>query len=108
MITSVVEDQTDHVPPEFLFPAATTAAIARHDWLVPDYADADGRVGIRVQAFVLQIAGRTLVVDPCVGNHKVRALPIWNKKSWPFLERLAAAGFSPEDVDTVVHTHLHA
>ena len=63
---------------------------------------------MRVQAFVIELGGRVVVVDPCVGNGKKRSLPFWNEQTWPFLERFAAAGFAPERVDTVVHTHLHA
>jgi len=54
------------------------------------------------------VDGRTVLVDPCVGNGKVRSLPFWHDQHWPFLERLAAAGVVPDAVDTVVHTHLHA
>jgi glyoxylase-like metal-dependent hydrolase (beta-lactamase superfamily II) len=108
VVTSVVEAQTDHIPPAFFLPDATPEAVARHEWLVPDYADAEGNISLRVQAFVVEQPGRTVLVDPCVGNAKVRALPFWNDQSWPFLERLADAGFTPEAVDLVVHTHLHA
>jgi glyoxylase-like metal-dependent hydrolase (beta-lactamase superfamily II) len=108
VVTSVVEAQTDHIPPAFFLPDATPEAVARHEWLVPDYADAEGNISLRVQAFVVEQPGRTVLVDPCVGNGKVRALPFWNDQSWPFLERLADAGFTPEAVDLVVHTHLHA
>ena len=80
----------------------------RHRWLVPDYAAADGTISLRVQAFVIEVDDLTVLVDPCVGNGKTRALPFWHDQSWPFLERLAAAGFSPDGVDLVVHTHLHA
>jgi glyoxylase-like metal-dependent hydrolase (beta-lactamase superfamily II) len=107
-VTAVLEDQTDHIPPEFFFPEATAADVAAHPWLVPDHADADGNIGLRVQAFVVQVAGRTIVVDPCVGNGKTLALPFWHDQAWPFLERLADAGVEPATVDTVVHTHLHA
>jgi glyoxylase-like metal-dependent hydrolase (beta-lactamase superfamily II) len=108
VITSVVEDQTDHIPPEFFFADATAAAVARHRWLVPDYADSDGNVSLRVQAFVIEVDGLVVVVDPCVGNGKVRSLPFWHDQSWPFLERLAAAGVGPDHVNLVIHTHLHA
>jgi glyoxylase-like metal-dependent hydrolase (beta-lactamase superfamily II) len=107
-ITSVVEEQVEHVPPEMFFPDATAAAVARHGWLVPDFADERGRVALRVQAFVVECAGRCVLVDPCVGNGKTLAVPYWNERTFPFLERFAAAGFAPERVDTVVHTHLHA
>src|SRR5215218_4280988 len=107
-VTSVVEDQTDHIPPEFFFPDATAPAVAAHDWVVPDYADADGNISLRVQALVVELAGVTTLVDPCVGNGKIRSLPFWNEQSYPFMERFAAAGFDPAGIDQVVHTHLHA
>ena len=44
VITSVVEDQIDHIPPEFFFAGASGEAVRRHRWLVPDYADDDGNV----------------------------------------------------------------
>ncbi|HXQ63062.1 MAG TPA: MBL fold metallo-hydrolase [Acidimicrobiales bacterium] len=108
IVTSVVEHQFDRIPPEFFFPDATTEAVGRHRWLVPDYADATGAISLRVQAFVIEVPGLAAVVDPCVGNGKVRALPFWHDQNWPFLERLASAGFSPDEIDLVIHTHLHA
>jgi glyoxylase-like metal-dependent hydrolase (beta-lactamase superfamily II) len=107
-ITSVVEDETHHIPPEFFFPDGTAAEVARHPELVPDYADAQGNIALRVQAVVVETAGRTVLVDPCVGNGKIRPIPFWNDMSWPFMERFADAGYAPESIDTVVHTHLHA
>jgi len=107
-ITSVVESQTDHIPPEFFFPDASAEAVRRHAWLVPDYADTAGAISLRVQAFVIEVEGLTVVVDPCVGNGKKRSLPFWHDQSWPFLERLATAGCAPENVNLVIHTHLHA
>lgn len=107
-ISSVLEEETRGIPPEFFFPAAKPDDVARHPWLVPDFADAHGRVALRVQAFVLELPGRTVLVDPCVGNGKKRALAFWNERSWPFMERFAEAGFAPEGIGTVVHTHLHA
>jgi len=108
VITSVVEAQTDHIPPELFFPAASAAEVAQHEWVVPDFADEAGNIGMRIQALVVEVAGRRLLVDPCVGNGKTLAMPFWNDQSWPFMERFAAAGFRVEGIDTVVHTHLHA
>jgi glyoxylase-like metal-dependent hydrolase (beta-lactamase superfamily II) len=106
-ITSVVEDQID-IPVGLLFPEATPADVERHPWLVPDWADADGNIGLRTQAFVVEVDSITVLVDPCVGNGKTRWLPVWNMLETPFMDRLADAGFVPADVDLVVHTHLHA
>jgi glyoxylase-like metal-dependent hydrolase (beta-lactamase superfamily II) len=107
-ITSVVENQTEQIPPEFFFPNASAAAVAEHPWLVPDFADAEGRIALRVQAFVIDEPGRRTLVDPCVGNGKTRTLPWFHQQEWPFMERFGDAGFAPDSVDQVVHTHLHA
>lgn len=106
-ITSVVEAQTDGIPPAFFFPEATEEGIRRHGWLVPQYADGEGRISMRVQAFVVEAGDRVVVVDPCIGNGKAREMPFWNDQHWPFLERFTEAGFDPKGVDQVVHTHLH-
>lgn len=106
-ITSVVEAQTDGIPPQFFFPDATGAKVAAHSWVVPTWADQDGNIGLRVQALVVRTPTRTIVVDPCVGNGKTLSLPFWNDQQYPFLQRFTAAGFDPATVDLVVHTHLH-
>jgi glyoxylase-like metal-dependent hydrolase (beta-lactamase superfamily II) len=107
-ITSILEDETMHIPPELFFPDATAAEVAEHPWLVPDFADEHGNVGLRVHALVIEIDGRRVLVDPCVGNGKRREIPFWHQQDWPFMARFADAGFVPEAIDTVVHTHLHA
>jgi glyoxylase-like metal-dependent hydrolase (beta-lactamase superfamily II) len=107
-ITSVLEDETPGIPPELFFPDATAADVLRHPDLIPDYADEQGNITLRVQAVVVEIGSRRVLIDPCVGNGKMRALPFWNDLSLPFMERMADAGFDVGSIDTVVHTHLHA
>ena len=107
-ITSVVEDEIAHIPPELFFPAGTAAAVAAHPWVLDDYADPDGNITLRVQALVVESGSRTVLVDPCVGNFKDLLLPFWADQEWPFMERFADAGFTPAAIDTVVHTHVHA
>jgi glyoxylase-like metal-dependent hydrolase (beta-lactamase superfamily II) len=107
-ITAVVEDETLHIPPEFFFPDATAAEVAQHPWLVPDFADENGNIGLRVQAFVVEVANRRVLVDPCVGNGKHLQVVFWNEQTWPFIQRFREAGFDTTTIDTVVHTHLHA
>jgi glyoxylase-like metal-dependent hydrolase (beta-lactamase superfamily II) len=106
-ITSIVEDQMAGIPPEFFFPEASAAAVAAHEWCVPDFADADGNVALRVQALVVETGSRQVLIDPCVGNFKHLPLPFWDQQEWSFLERFTAAGFDPLGIDTVVHTHVH-
>ncbi len=107
-VTVVLENQTDHIPPELFFPDATAEAVAAHDWLIPEFADEQGCIGLSIQAFVVETPTRTIVVDPCVGNGKTLDMPFWNDQHWPFWARFSEAGFSADDVDLVVHTHLHA
>jgi glyoxylase-like metal-dependent hydrolase (beta-lactamase superfamily II) len=106
-ITSVVEDEVAQIPPEFFFPDADAAQVAAHPWCVPTYADAAGNVSLRVQALVVETAGRRVLVDPCVGNFKDLGSPFWSHQEWPFMDRFAAAGFTVDGIDTVVHTHTH-
>ena len=100
--------QTDHIPPELFFPAATAEAVAKHQWVVPDFADEAGNIGMRVQAFVVEVGDRRLLVDPCVGDGKTLEMPFWHQQSWGWLDTFEAAGFAADGIDTVVHTHLHA
>jgi glyoxylase-like metal-dependent hydrolase (beta-lactamase superfamily II) len=51
----------------------------------------------------------TIMIDSCVGNHKPRPTrPFWNMMNTDRYEKnLAAAGFSVNDIDFVMCTHLH-
>jgi glyoxylase-like metal-dependent hydrolase (beta-lactamase superfamily II) len=106
-ITALVESETLGIPVQFFFPSATADDVRSADWLDPGTSGPDGSIGFRVQAFVIQFAGRTVLVDPCVGNGKQRSLPFWNDLHLPWLDRFHQAGFAIDDIDTVVHTHLH-
>ncbi|WP_411292968.1 MBL fold metallo-hydrolase [Streptomyces sp. CBMA123] len=79
-------------------------------WLSPDFWDRDaGLLITRVQTFVLRSEGVTILVVTGVGNHEPRPLlPLFARRSTDFLDRPAAAGVAPRDVDVVVDTHLHA
>ena len=73
-ITSVVEAQTDGIPPSFFFPEATEERIGRHGWLVPRFADGEGRLSMRVQAFVVEAGDRVVVaVHRALRRRRLRA-----------------------------------
>src|SRR5262245_14673739 len=58
---------------------------------------------------VIRSPRATILVDTCSGNDKERPhKPRYQRKNWPYLANLAAAGFAPEDIDYVLCTHLHA
>jgi len=92
----------------FLLPQATPEAIRPIAWLRPHFADEDGRLRMSIHSFIVETPDRRIIVDTCLGNDKQnRRIPHWNDRDGPFLADLAAAGFPPDSIDTVLCTHLH-
>ena len=106
-ITQVVESGPTPTSPRFFFTDPPADLVQRHGWLKPHFATDEGRLLLSIHCFVIESAGRRIVVDTCVGNDKPRRNPGWNRLDTPFLQRLAEAGIQPEDIDTVLCTHLH-
>jgi glyoxylase-like metal-dependent hydrolase (beta-lactamase superfamily II) len=106
-ITKVVELETvGHT--RFILPLAGREEIQRLPWLVPHFATEDGRLKMSIHALVIETPTRRIVIDTGLGNDKKdRTVPTWNGRKGPFLDDLAAAGFSPDSIDTVLCTHLH-
>src|ERR1700730_14453820 len=78
-------------------------------WMVPDHFDpASGFLKLSIHSWLVEVGGRQILIDTCVGNHKSRkARPFWDQLDTPYLARLAAAGVKPEEIDMVMCTHLH-
>jgi len=73
-----------------LIPRLDLAGITGDAWLRPNFVDEAGRPRGLVQAFVILIAGYTIMVDPGVGNGKRRfAVPGWDDLQTDFLCRLS-------------------
>jgi glyoxylase-like metal-dependent hydrolase (beta-lactamase superfamily II) len=93
-----------------IFPECTDAVLAQHgEWLAPGHFDAQrGLIKLSVHSWLLQIGGKKILIDACCGNSKVKpGRPFWNMLDVPFLERLAAAGARPDELEYVMCTHLH-
>ena len=77
--------------------------------LAPDFWDPrTDAYRCAMQSWVLRSGGATIVVDTGVGNDRDRPqIPQFDHARHPFLNRLAAAGIRPEDVDVVINTHIH-
>jgi glyoxylase-like metal-dependent hydrolase (beta-lactamase superfamily II) len=105
-ITRVVEIEGSS-PGTFFFKDATPERLLQHAWLKPHFLTDEGRALASIHCFVIQSAGRVIVVDTCVGNDKPREVKAWNLRQGKFLSDLAEAGFPRERVDTVLCTHLH-
>ena len=81
---------------------------ANADWLHPNFLDADGHWDMVVQSWILIVDGRVILIDPCTGDGRSNpALPFQHMLDTPYIERFAASGIKPEDVDFVFCTHLH-
>jgi glyoxylase-like metal-dependent hydrolase (beta-lactamase superfamily II) len=96
--------------PRDIFPEWNDAIAAEHAyWLAPNHYDpAKNLIKLSVHSWLLQVGGKKILIDACCGNHKVRPTrPFWNMLDTPYLDRLAAAGARPEDIDYVMCTHLH-
>jgi len=110
-ITRVLEFEMPFVAPEVLCPESKPEFIDRHRyWLEPKLLDPlTGRRVIAFHSLVIKTPQSTILVDTCSGNDKERPHKTgYHRKPWPYLENLAAAGFSPEKIDFVLCTHLHA
>src|SRR3954467_15135207 len=84
--------------------------VAEHmSWMVPDHYDPkSGYLKLSIHSWLLEIGGKKILIDTCVGNHKDRKhRPFWDQLNTPYVERLAAAGAKPEEIDMVMCTHLH-
>jgi len=110
-VTRVIEQYGLGFTPAYLFPDWRQSALADHrSWLVPGcYDEAAGRFISSVHTWIVRTPRHVVLVDSCVGNHKSRPqMTPFHKLETDFLDRLAAAGVHPEQVDYVLCTHLHA
>src|SRR3954454_8790945 len=106
-ITKIVELETTGST-RFILPLASNEEIRKSPWLIPHFANEEGRLKMSIHSLVLETPSRRIVVDTGLGNDKEgRNVPTWNNRKGPFLETLTEAGFAPDSIDTVLCTHLH-
>lgn len=109
-ITRVMEWEGLFAPVTEFVPDSDRAFWEDHsDVLSPDHWDPDsGLAKACLQTFVLRSEGRTILVDTGAGDGKERPyISVFGHLQTGFLERLAAIGVRPEEVDVVVNTHVH-
>ena len=90
-----------------LLPDATPATVQAYPWLLPHYATPDGKMIISFQCFVMRTPTRRIMLDTCIGNDRQREFPVFTNMQTTFLGDLAHAGFKPNEIDTVLCSHLH-
>lgn len=108
-LSRIVESNDPHLAARNVFPDWSDEAVRPHlDWMVPRHFIPDGeKLVIVIQSFLVRTRHHTILVDACGGNDKNRHGSHFHQRRWPWLERLAAAGAAPEDIDFVLCTHMH-
>jgi len=94
-----------------LYPGADPEALERNrDRLGPGSFNTDAGVFTQsVHSWLVRTPRHTILIDTATGNDKPRpTAPPLDRLNEPYLERLAAAGVRPEEVDYVLLSHLHA
>ncbi|MCK9929086.1 MBL fold metallo-hydrolase [Frankia sp. Mgl5] len=85
---SLISRRVAPLPDGFFDPDSKNFRFSNHSWL-------------------LRVDGLTVLIDPCTGNGRTGRGPYFDGLNLPYLERLAAIGVTPDDVDIVFCTHLH-
>jgi glyoxylase-like metal-dependent hydrolase (beta-lactamase superfamily II) len=110
MIHRIVEQEGPFFDAMQFFPTMTKEFLDENrGWLQPRFLDANDKLILCIQSYVVKTPHHTIMIDTCVGNHKPRPTRhFWNMMNSDRYEKnLAAAGFSVNDIDFVMCTHLH-
>lgn len=104
-VTRILEQEAPLLP-EALIAHIDPARLAEHAaWLKPHFMTEAGEIVLSIHALVVESAGKTIVVDTCMGND--RPLPMdMGPLSTDFLAKLERV-VKREHVDYVLCTHLH-
>ncbi len=96
-------DGEAHLDPAVLFPASGPDGWAAH----APYLDAGGLLPVSIGSFLVDTGAHRVLVDLGLGAVDFEVPRIGSFTGGALLESLAAEGLRPDDVDTVVFTHLH-
>src|SRR5436189_1648909 len=112
---AIVQPVEESVQPSFvpqqLLPECSEDAVTKHlHWMAPLHYDMGaGKFRTSVRSYLVRTGRHVVLIDCCGGNHKNRPyFPRFHRREHDWLDRLAAAGVTPEQVDYVMCTHLHA
>jgi len=106
-ITRIVEVNNWEDDITMLLPDATPDTVLAYPWLQPHYATSEGKMIISFQCFVMRTSKHQIMLDTCIGADRQREFDVFTNMQTDFLEDLAHAGFDPNEIDTVLCTHLH-
>jgi len=110
IITRLPELALEGVDAHVLYPGSDPA-VAKAEGRRFGPGSVDPRTGLlrqSVHAWLVRTPSQVILIDTATGNGKDRpGMPLFDHLNEPFLDRLRFAGARPEEVNTVLHTHLH-
>jgi glyoxylase-like metal-dependent hydrolase (beta-lactamase superfamily II) len=110
-IHRIVEQEGPLAPANHLFPNLTPEQLAENRaWMKKAGAiDDQDTLILCFQSYIVRTPHHTILIDSCVGNDKQRPdYPGWHLKTDnSYMQALKQAGFSVDDIDYVMCTHLH-
>lgn len=111
VVTRIDELRWTDTDPAVLYPGLDPAALAEYGPRLSggSYDPETGRLAQSTHSWLVRLPGHTVLVDTATGNGKhLPSAPRLDHLDQPYLERLAAAGVRPDQVDLVLLTHVHA
>lgn len=111
LIHRIVEIDRMSIPiAQFLVGATPDILVRARGWLDERFIEggSDALI-VSFHSYVIQAGNRTILVDTCHGDDKQRGgvLSYANRLRTGYLANLARMGFTPNDIDIVLCTHLH-
>jgi glyoxylase-like metal-dependent hydrolase (beta-lactamase superfamily II) len=109
-VEAIVEFEAPFLPIREMLPALTAGMLEEsRSWISPRMLDGEDMGRLVFQSFVVRIAGLIIMVDSCVGNDKHHHRPLFNmRRGDMYMRALKAADLTPDDIDIVMCTHMHA
>src|SRR5207245_9839441 len=101
-IHRIVEQEGPFFDVMQFFPTLTMELLDQNrEWLQPRFVDAEDRLMLCIQSYIVKTPHHTIMIDSCVGNHKQRPTrSFWHMMNSDRYEKnLAAAGFGVNDID---------
>ncbi|WP_431284521.1 MBL fold metallo-hydrolase [Humitalea sp. 24SJ18S-53] len=109
-VQAIVELESPFMNIRELLPDLTSEVLeANRDWM-PKRLLGDGDMANLVfQSFIVKTPRQTILIDSCIGNDKHNRRDLFNmRRNDTYMRALKQAGLTPDDIDVVMCTHLHA
>ena len=111
LINRIADIENVPFPANVIYPDSTHEIIANLSRIIAPrhFGNKPQDLLLSFHSFLVQTTKHNILVDACCGNNKQRPTrPAWHMQNGPFLENLSSVGVTPEQVDFVLCTHLHA